>query len=121
MAEGSREGAHSRDLESTAHGESGPSPRAPVSPEHKSSAATRRRVAIVIGLLLAAIIAYVGLIPLLYRQNLDAELFFGMAAAEPPLDLTLNMVSVDPVRQAIDVRIEAAKPSSSECGPSNRQ
>jgi hypothetical protein len=36
-----------------------------------------------------------------------------MAAAEPPLDLTLNMVSVDPVRQAIDVRIEAAKPSES--------
>jgi hypothetical protein len=113
MAEGSRESEHSRDLGSMADGKSGPSPNAPVSPEHKSSSGTRRRVAIVIGLLLAAIIAYVGLIPLLYHQNADVELFFGMAAAEPPLDLTLNMVSMDPVRQAIDVRIEAAKPSES--------
>jgi hypothetical protein len=113
MVEGGREIAHSRDLGSMLDRESNPSPGAPTSPEHKSRSGTRRRVAIVIGLLLTAIIAYVGLFLLLSRPNPDAELFFGMAAAEPPLDLTLNMVSVDPVRQAIDVRIEAAKPSES--------
>jgi hypothetical protein len=113
MAEGSRESEHSRELGSMAGGESGPSPSAPVLSEHKSSSGTRRRVAVVIGLLLAATIAYVGLIPLLYHHKPDMELFFGMAAAEPPLDLTLNMVSVDPVREVINVRIEVAKPSES--------
>jgi len=113
MAEGSRKREHSRDLGSMTDAKSGSLPSAPVPPEHKSSPGPRRRIAIVVGLLLTAVIAYVGLISLLFRQNPDVELFFGMAAAEPPLDLTLNMVSMDPVRQGIDVRIEAAKPSES--------
>jgi len=38
-------------------------------------------------------------------------LIFDAAGAEPPLDLTLNVLSLDPVREVINVRVEVAKPS----------
>jgi hypothetical protein len=41
------------------------------------------------------------------------ESVFGVTGSEPPLDLTLNVLSVDPVREVINVRVEMVKPSES--------
>jgi hypothetical protein len=83
--------------------------------ERKSddSSGMRARVALLIGLLLAATALYIGLFALLYRHKPDVELVFGGAGSEPPLDLTVNVISLDPVREVINVRFEVAKPSES--------
>jgi hypothetical protein len=73
----------------------------------------RWRVAIVIGLLLAAGTLYIGLFALLYRGKQDTELYFGVAASVRALDLYLDVLSLDPVREAINVRIENVRPSES--------
>jgi Domain of unknown function (DUF4436) len=73
----------------------------------------RRRIAVVIGLLLTATLLYIGLLPLLHRHQPDVESVLGETGSEPPLDVTLNVLSVDPVREVINVRIEIAKPSES--------
>jgi hypothetical protein len=90
-------------------------------PENKSNALSGRRgrVALLIGLLLAVIISYIGSLALLYghRGKPDVELIFGVARPEPPLDLTLNVLSLDPVREVINVRIEVVKPSESRSWP----
>jgi hypothetical protein len=71
----------------------------------------RGRVTFLIGLLIAMAILYLGLLLLLYRDKPVLELFFEAAGTQPPLDLTLNILSLDPVREVINVRIELAKPS----------
>ena len=71
----------------------------------------RGRVALLIGLLIATAILYLGLLLLLYRDKPDLELFFEAVGSQPPLDLTLNVLSLDPAREVINVRIELAKPS----------
>src|SRR5262245_62118316 len=71
----------------------------------------RGRIAVLIGLLLTAAILYLGLLVILYRDTPHDELIFTGAGSEPPLDLTLNVLSLDPVREVINVRIEAVKPS----------
>jgi hypothetical protein len=119
MAEGEIHSEHSRELPLIADRDGGSSPSALVVelPESKSdtSSGMRGRVALLIGLLLAAIISYVGSLALLYRDRdkPDVELVFGVAGSEPPLDLTLNLLSLDPVREVINVRIELVKPSES--------
>jgi uncharacterized protein DUF4436 len=88
-------------------------------PERKSDTwlGRRGRVAVLIGLLLTAMILYVGLVALLYRDTPHEELVFSTAGSEPPLDLTLNVLSLDPVREVINVRIEVTKPSENRWGP----
>jgi hypothetical protein len=117
MAERETDSKHSHELPPMADRDGGSSPGAPVVelPERESGtlSGTRGRVALLIGLLLAAMILYVGLFALLYRDKPDVELVFGGAGSEPPLDLTLNVLSLDPVREVINVRIEIAKPSES--------
>jgi hypothetical protein len=71
----------------------------------------RGRFGVLIGLLLTVVLLYVGLLALLYRDTPHAELIFDAAGPEPPLDLTLNVLSLDPVREVINVRLEVAKPS----------
>jgi hypothetical protein len=73
----------------------------------------RRRIAVVIGLLLAATLLYIGLFALLHRHKPDVESVFAASGSEPPLDLTLNVLSVDPVREVINVRVEIVAPSES--------
>src|SRR5262249_1733275 len=41
------------------------------------------------------------------------ESVFGATGPEPPLDLTLNVLSVDPVREVVNVRLEVVEPSES--------
>jgi hypothetical protein len=77
-------------------------------PESKpdTSSGMRGRVTLLIGLLLAAIISYIGSLALLYsyRGKPDVELVFAVAGSEPPLDMTLNLLSLDPVREVNNVR-----------------
>jgi hypothetical protein len=73
----------------------------------------RRRIAVVIGLLLAATLLYISLFALLHRHKPDVESVFAASGSEPPLDLTLNVLSVDPVREVINVRVEIVAPSES--------
>ncbi len=95
----------------------GSSPRPPVVELHERESATssgmRRRIAVVIGLLLAATLLYIGLFALIHRHQPDVESVFAVSGSEPPLDLTLNVLSVDPVREVINVRIEIVAPSES--------
>ena len=119
MAKGEIHSEHSRELPliKDRDGNSSPSALVVELPESKSdtSSGMRGRVALLIGLLLAAIISYIGSLALLYhgRGKPDVELVFGVAGSEPPLDLTLNVLSLDPVRQVINVPIEIVKPSES--------
>ncbi len=119
MAEGEISSEHSRELplDADQDGSSSPSVVAVKLPESKpdTSSGMRGRVTLLIGLLLAAIISYIGLLALLYsdRDKPDVELVFAVAGSEPPLDLTLNLLSLDPVREVINVRIEIVKPSES--------
>ena len=103
--------------------EGGSSPSAPAveSRERKSGASSgmRRRIAVVIALLLAATLLYVGLFALLHHHQPDVESVFAVTGSEPPLDLTLNVLSVDPVREVINVRIEIIKPSESRSWPTS--
>jgi hypothetical protein len=78
-----------------------------------TSSGIRWHFAVVIGLLLAAGTLYVGLFALLYRGKQDAELHFGVAGSVRALDLYLDVLSLDPVREAIKVRIENFRPSES--------
>jgi hypothetical protein len=94
--------------------DSSPSAPGEGSLERKSgSPGLRGRVGLLIGLLLATAILYVSLLAVLYRDKPNVELVFEVPGSEPPLDLTLNVVSLDPIREAINVRIEIAKPSES--------
>ena len=93
------------------------SPSPPVVELHERESVTssgmRRRIAVVIGLLLAATLLYIGLFALLHRHQPDVESVFALSGSEPPLDLTLNVLSVDPVREVINVRVEIVAPSES--------
>ena len=62
---------------------------------------------------------YVGLFALLHHHQPDVESVFAVTGSEPPLDLTLNVLSVDPVREVINVRIEIIKPSESRSWPTS--
>ena len=116
MAKGESDSDHAHVIQPIADRD-GASPSAPVVelPEGKSGtwSGMRGRLALLIGLLLAAVILYIGLFAVLYRDRPDVELVFGADGSEPPLDLTLNVVSLDPVREVINIRIEIAKPSES--------
>ena len=84
-------------------------------PRDRIRSGMHRRVALLIALLLVAIVAYVASLTLLYRSRdkPDVELVYDVAGSDPPLDLTLNVLSLDPVREVINIRIEAVKPSKS--------
>jgi hypothetical protein len=73
----------------------------------------RRRIAVAVGLLVAATLLYIGLYALLHRHQPGVESVLGVTGSEPPLDLTLNVLSVDPVREVINVRVEIVRPSQS--------
>jgi Domain of unknown function (DUF4436) len=117
MSEGKIHSEHSPDPSLIADGNDRSSPSALVVnlSENKSDASSGRRgrVALLIVLMIAAIISYIGSLALLYghRGKPDVELIFAVASPEPPLDLTLNVLSLDPVREVINVRIEVVKPS----------
>jgi hypothetical protein len=115
MGEGISDSEHSHAVSPTAGPHGGSSPSAPVVelPKHESatSSGMRRRIAVVIGLLLAATLLYSGLFALLHRHQPAVESVFDTTGSEPPLDLTLNVLSVDPVREVINVRIEIVEPS----------
>ena len=123
MSEGGRDSEHSHEVPPLADREGGSSPSAPAveSRERKSGASSgmRRRIAVVIGLLLAATLLYIGLFAFLHRHQPDVESVFAVTGSEPPLDLTLNVLSVDPVREVINVRIEIVKPSESRSWPTS--
>jgi hypothetical protein len=117
MAEGQKVSEHLHQVPPMADQGDGSSPTAPDvglrEPKSATSSGIRRRVALVTGLLLTATLLYIGLFALLHRHQPDVESIFGMAGSEPPLDLTLNVLSVDPVREVINVRVEIVKPSES--------
>jgi hypothetical protein len=117
MAEGERDSEHSHEVRPIADQEGGSSPSAPVvelrEVKADSSSGIRRRIVAMIGLLLAATLLYVGLFPLLHRHQPAVESVFDVTGSEPPLDLTLNVLSVDPVREVINVRVEIVEPSES--------
>lgn len=117
MAEGERDSEHSHEVPPTAGRDGGSSPSPPVVELHERESATssgmRRRIAVVIGLLLAATLLYISLFALLHRHKPDVESVFAASGSEPPLDLTLNVLSVDPVREVINVRVEIVAPSES--------
>jgi hypothetical protein len=117
MAEGERATEPSREVPPIANRDGGSSPSAPVvevrEPKSPTPSGMRRRIAVVIGLLLAATILYIGLFALLHRHQPAVESVFGATGSEPPLDLTLNVLSVDPVREVINVRLEVVEPSES--------
>jgi hypothetical protein len=73
----------------------------------------RTRIAVMIGLLLTATLLYVGLFAVVDRQHPAVESVFDVPGSEPPLDLTLNVLSVDPVREVINIRVEIVEPSES--------
>ena len=81
-----------------------------------SSSGMGGRVALLVVFLLTTTILYVGLFALLYRDKPNVESVFTLAGSQPPLDLTLNVISLDPVREVINVRIETAKPSDDRWG-----
>jgi Domain of unknown function (DUF4436) len=117
VAEGEIHSEHSRELPRIADRDGGSSQSALVVelPESKSdtSSGMRGRIGVVIGLLLAAILLYIGLFALLHRHQPVVESVFGVTGSEPPLDLTLNVLSVDPVREVINIRLEIVRPSES--------
>jgi hypothetical protein len=117
VAEGEIHSEHSRELPRIADRDGGSSQSALVVelPESKSdtSSGMRGRIGVVIGLLLAAILLYIGLFALLHRHQPEVESVFGVTGSEPPLDLTLNVLSVDPVREVINIRLEIVRPSES--------
>jgi hypothetical protein len=117
MAEGERDSEHSHEVPPMADRDGGSSPSAPVEElrERKSgtSSGMRRRIAVVIGPLLAATLLYIGSFALLHRHQPDVESVFSVTGSEPPLDLTLNVLGVDPVREVINVRVEIVQPSES--------
>ena len=78
-----------------------------------TSSGIRWHFAVVIGLLLTAGALYIGLFTLLYRGKQDAELHFGVASSVRALDLYIDVLSFDPVREAINVRLENVRPSES--------
>jgi hypothetical protein len=123
MAEGGRDSEHSHEVSPMADRDGGSSPSAPVvelrERESDTSSGMRRRIAVVIGLLLAATLLYIGLFALLHRHQPDVESVFAVTGSEPPLDLTLNVLSVDPVREVINVRIEIVEPSESRSWPTS--
>jgi len=116
MTEG-RAGEHSDQVPPIADEVGGAAPSAPVVELAQAKSDTpsgmRRRIAVVIALLVAVLLLYVGLFGLLHRHQLGVESIFGVAGSDPPLDLTLNVLSVDPVREAINVRLEIVRPSES--------
>jgi hypothetical protein len=117
MAEGERDSGHSHEVPPTAGPERGSPPIAPAAElrEDKAdgSSGMRRRIVAMIGLLVAATLLYVGLFVVLHRPQPAVESVFDVTGSEPPLDLTLNVLSVDPVRQVINVRVEIVEPSES--------
>jgi hypothetical protein len=117
MAEGERATEPSREVPPMADRDVGSSPSAPVvelrEPKSPTPSGMRRRIAVVIGLLMAATLLYIGLFALLHRHQPAVESVFGVTGSEPPLDLTLNVLSVDPVREVINVRVEVVEPSES--------
>jgi hypothetical protein len=117
MAEGERATEPSRDVPPMADRDVGSSPSAPVvelrEPKSPTPSGMRKRIAVVIGLLMAATLLYIGLFALLHRHQPAVESVFGVTGSEPPLDLTLNVLSVDPVREVINVRVEVVEPSES--------
>jgi hypothetical protein len=117
MAEGESATEPSREVPPIADRDGGSSPSAPVvelrEPKSGTPSGMRRRIAVVIGLLLAATLLYIGLFALLHRHQPAVESVFGATGSEPPLDLTLNVLSIDPVREVINVRVEVVEPSES--------
>jgi hypothetical protein len=117
MAEGERATEPSREVPPIANRDGGASPSAPVvelrEPKSGTPSGMRGRIAVVIGLLLAATLLYIGLFALLHRHQPAVESVFGATGSEPPLDLTLNVLSIDPVREVINVRLEVVEPSES--------
>ena len=117
MAEGERATEPSREVPPIANRDGSSSPSAPVvesrEPKSGTPSGMRRRIAVVIGLLLAATLLYIGLFALLHRHQPAVESVFGATGSEPPLDLTLNVLSIDPVREVINVRLEVVEPSES--------
>jgi Domain of unknown function (DUF4436) len=115
MAGGERGNEHSHEVVPMADRDGGSSPSAPVvelrEDKAGSSSGMRTRTAVMIGLLSAAMLLYVGLFALLHRQPPAVESVFDATGSEPPLDLTLNVLSVDPVREVINVRLEIVEPS----------
>jgi hypothetical protein len=117
MAEGERDSGHPHEAPPVAGPERASSPSAPAAElrEDKAdgSSGIRRRIVAMIGLLVAATLLYVGLFVVLHRPQPAVESVFDVTGSEPPLDLTLNVLSVDPVRQVINVRVEIVEPSES--------
>ena len=117
MAEGERDSEHLHVVLPMADQDGGSSASAPVvelgEDKADGSSGIRRRIVAMIGLLLAATLLYVGLFALLHRQQPALESVFDVTGSEPPLDLTLNVLSVDPVREIINVRVEIVEPSES--------
>jgi hypothetical protein len=117
MAEGESDSGHSHPVPPMTYKAVGSSGSPPVVElcELKSDASSGmlRRMAVVIGLLLAAIALYVGLFAVLHRHLPDVESVFEVTGSEPPLDLTLNVLSLDPVREVINLRVDVVKPSGS--------
>ena len=117
MTESEKLREHSHDVPPMVERESSPSPSAPVVKLREDKAAgssgMRTRIAVMIGLLLAATLLYLGLFALLHRHQPAVESVFDVTGSQPPLDLTLNVLSVDPVRQVINIRLEIVEPSES--------
>lgn len=117
MAEGERDSGHSHEAGPVAGPEGGSPPIAPAVQLREDKAdgpsGIRRRIAAMIGLLVTAALLYVGLFVVLHRPQPAVESVFDVTGSEPPLDLTLNVLSVDPVRQVINVRVEIVQPSES--------
>jgi hypothetical protein len=117
MAEGDRGSEHSHGVPPMADRAGGASASARVVELRASKSDTpsgmRGRIAVVSGVLLAAALLYVGLFVALHRHRPAVESVFGSTGSEAPLDLTLNVLSVDPVREVINIRLEIVRPSES--------
>jgi hypothetical protein len=116
MAEGETEAGHSHQVTRVADATAGSPSNAPAAelpkPKSGKSSEMGRRIAVVVALLVAAMLLYIGLFAMLDRHRPDVESVFGATGSQPPLDLTLNVLSVDPVREVINVRIEIVRPSA---------
>ena len=117
MAEGDRGSEHSHGVPPMADRAGGASASAPVVELRASKSDTpsgmRGRIAVVSGVLLAAALLYVGLFVALHRHRPAVESVFGSTGSAAPLDLTLNVLTVDPVREVINIRLEIVRPSES--------
>ena len=92
------------------------SPKGAAAPDQAATSRVRRKRLLALSLALSAMVAgYAALFADFYHQSPAIETIFAAPAssAKPPLDIYLEVLNVDPVKQALQVRLDFATKSES--------